>query len=113
MTYNYEKKSYGLSSSIQPTKEIVSVYIEWSGIDDLSYLFKDCTGLISAEIKSLPLIKNVGYLFCVCKNLEFVNLPKTYEITHMFQERISLGTLDLSLLSTTNVQRMDFSIFWM
>ena len=113
MKKTYNKKKYGL------TKTIIEVKLKIdSQLTDMSYMFKDCSSIVS--ISSLHLIDtsrvtNMSYLFCDCKSLTSIPDISFWDTSNVINMRYLLGGCnslenipDISCWDTSKVNDMSY-----
>lgn len=94
-------------------ESIVSAEIEVSGITDASYMFYNCTNLISVDLSRFDTsqVIDMSYMFDWCCNLKSVDLSNfntenVADMQDMFLACRSLQSMDLSNFDTGNVTSM-------
>ena len=118
--FNEVIKSFGYffyPSYDSNAKNIISVdfsNFNWSNLNNMYYLFKDCSALKSVNFSNYGLSKvtNMGYAFGSCSSLESVTLPKNLssveQMENMFSQCTSLVSIDLSNIDLPKVTNMKF-----
>lgn len=122
-------KSFANCKSITSTKnwlkdfskltEIVGFnYFDTSNVTDMSYMFENCSSLISLDLSGFNTQKvtNMGYMFYNCSSLTSLNISNfnTENVTDMegiFRFCSSLTSLDVSSFNTENVTNMGLMFY--
>ena len=87
-------------------------------VEDMSYMFGNCSSLSSLDLSKLNTAKveNMAYMFYYCRslsslNLSNINTANVKNMAHMFYYCQSLSSLDLSNFNTANVEDMAYMFY--
>ncbi len=94
--------------------QIKSVYINVTGLTDMSYMFAWCSSLSSVDVRDLDTsnVTDMSYMFAWCSSLSSVDVSgfdtsNVTDMSFMFNECSSLSSVDVSGFDTSNVTDMN------